>query len=111
MHLLVHTEPSSYPPDLMITAKTSSFITFQWSKLKCHQENGPITGYQYRVYRDLFQYTEGTIDQSTTTYTVFDTTMLSFSVAAMNEAGIGEHCPPLQIPMSDQSLMYNRGMI
>ena len=65
--------------------------------MKCHKENGPIAGYEYRAYYDLFHYTEGKLDQKTTTYTIYDTNIQAFSVAAINEAGIGEHCPPLQI--------------
>ena len=65
--------------------------------MKCHQENGPITGYEYRAYYDLFHYTEGTVDKSTTTYTIYDTNIQAFSVAAINEAGVGEHCPPMKI--------------
>ena len=66
--------------------------------MNCHEENGPITGYEYRLYHTLLPYTDGTVDQNTTTYTIYDTNVEAFSVAAINEAGIGEHCPLLQIP-------------
>ena len=93
-----NTEPSGHPSELKIVNQTATFVTFEWNKLKCHQENGPITGYEYRAYYDPFHYTEGTLDQSTTTYTVYSANIQAFSVAAINKAGIGVYCPPLQIP-------------
>ena len=73
-------------------------VTFQWEELECFEENGPITGYQYRIYYDLNHYDEARVDKETTTVTLFYKNMQGFSVAAMNEAGIGEYCPPLQVP-------------
>ena len=90
--------PSGYPSKLKIVHQTSTHVTLQWNHLECDQENGPITGYEYHAYYDLFEYTEGTLDQNTTTYTIYDADIQAFSVAAINEAGIGEHCYPLQIP-------------
>ena len=100
-------EPSWYPSDLKIIAKTPSSVTFQWSKLKCYQENGPIIGYHYRIYHDPFHYTEGTVNQYTTTYTVHDTEITSFSVAAVNEDGIGQHCPPLEVALFESGSDFN----
>ena len=93
-----YTEPFGYPSKLTIVLQTSTFVTFQWNELKCHEENGPITGYEYRLYHTQFHCTDGKVDRNTTTYTLYDTSVQAFSVAAINEAGIGEHCPPLQIP-------------
>ena len=94
----LYTEPSGFPSELKIVHQTSTFVAFQWNELKCYEENGPITGYEYRVYHTLFHYTDGTADRNTTTYTIYDTSVQAFSVAAINDAGIGEHCPLLQIP-------------
>ena len=93
-----YTEPSGAPSNLRIVYQTSTSVTFQWNELKCHEENGPITGYEYRVYHTLFHYTDGKVDRNTTTYTIYDTNVQEFSVAAINDAGIGDHCPLLQIP-------------
>ena len=100
-HLCTHAEPSGYPSEVKIFQLTSTSITFQWQRLKCQQENGPITGYQYRVYHDLFQYSEGTVECNTTMVTLYDTNVRAFSVAAMNEAGIGEHSPLLKLITSN----------
>ena len=93
-----HTEPSGYPTQLRIVQQTPAFVVFQWNQLKCHQENGPITGYALRTYYQ-FQYTEGTVDKNTTSYTIYDTHIQAFSVAAINEVGIGDHCPPVHVEM------------
>ena len=69
-----------------------------WNELECYEENGPITGYQYRVYYDLNQYQEGNVDRETTMVTLHYNNMQSFSVAATNQAGMGEYCPPVQVP-------------
>ena len=66
--------------------------------MSCYEENGPITGYQYRAYYDVNHYEEGYVDSRTTTITFYYNDIQSFSVAATNEAGIGEHCPPLLVP-------------
>ena len=99
MCTMFYAGPSGYPSKLKIVNQTSTYVTFQWNHLECDQENGPITGYEYRAYYDLFQYTEGTLNQNTTTYTIYDADILAFSVAAINEAGIGEHCYPLHVPI------------
>ena len=69
-----------------------------WNELECYEENGPITGYQYRVYYDLNYYQERNVDRETTMVTLPYNNMQSFSVAATNQAGIGKFCPPVQVP-------------
>ena len=67
-----------------------------WEPLECYQENGPIAGYQYRVYYDITNYSDATVARNVTILNLLlHRTLKAFSVAAMNEAGIGEHCPPL----------------
>ena len=73
-------------------------MTFQWQPLECFEENGPITGYYYRVYYNLVDYVEGLVGSNKAVLTLLHINIQAFSVAAMNEAGIGEHCPPVQIP-------------
>ena len=77
--------------------QTSSTVTFQWKELECYEENGPITGYRYRVYYNLSYYTEGEVDKNTTMVSLLHNNMEGFSVAAMNTAGMGEHCPTIQV--------------
>ena len=65
--------------------------------MECFEENGPIIGYRFRVYYNLSYYTEGELDGNTTMVTLLHSNMQGFSVAAMNEVGIGEHCPAIQV--------------
>ena len=73
-------------------------MTFEWQPLECFEENGPIIGYSYRVYSNFVHYMEGLLGRNKTVLTVWHTNIQAFSVAAMNDAGIGEHCPPVQVP-------------
>ena len=94
---LIFTEPSVYPSEVRIIMQTSLTVTFQWKALECYEENGPIIGYHYRAYQDLLHYDEGIVNWNVTTATFISSDLNSFSLAAMNEAGIGEHCPPIQV--------------
>ena len=74
--------------------------------MECSQTNGPPTGYEIRVY-DLshIMKTVFVSDASTTHYTFNDLPpckyRYSFSIAAVNEAGIGKHSnPTLAAPIS-----------
>ena len=95
-------EPSGHPSELQIIKQTSSTVTFRWKELDCYEENGPIIGYQYRAYYGLFDYIANVLDSNTTMVTLSSENMLSLSVAAMNEAGIGDHCPPTLVPNFDE---------
>ena len=99
---IIFTEPSGYPSELQIIMQTSLTVTFQWKALECYEENGPIIGYHYRAYQDLFHYDEGTANWNATTISLISSNLKSFSLAAMNEAGIGEHCPPIEVPNFDE---------
>ena len=78
--------------------QTSSTITFQWKELECYEENGPITGYQYRAYYGFHDYIENVVDRNTTMVTLSDDNVQGISVAAINTDGIGDHCPPISVP-------------
>ena len=82
--------------------QTYLMVTFQWKAVECYEENGPITGYHYRVYYDLFNFNDGIVDRNTTMVSLIYNNMQGFSVAAMNEAGTGEHCPPVQVHNFDE---------
>ena len=82
--------------------QSSLTVTFEWKPLECYEENGPITGYYYRVYHDNFHYSEGTVTMDTTVLTLKCANMQAFSVAAMNVEGIGALCPPVPIPTFDR---------
>lgn len=91
-----------------INAKTLFSITFQWKELECQKQNGPITGYQYRIYHDHLHYTEGSVGPDTTSHTVLisntEENVQAFSVAAINIAGVGEHSPPLRAATTDSGV-------
>ena len=97
MLLLFHEGPSGYPSELQVISQTSSVVSFQWKELECYEQNGPITGYNYRVYYNLSYHTEGEVDRNTTMVTLLHNNMQGFSVAAMNKAGMGKHCPTIQV--------------
>ena len=91
-------EPTGYPYELRIISQTSTMVKFQWKELECYEQNGPITGYHYRIYHDNSSYNEGITDNNSTMYTLVVRNIQYFSVAAMNKAGIGPHCPPIPVP-------------
>ena len=72
-------------------------MTFEWQPLECFEENGPITGYIYRIYHNFVDYMEGSVERTKTNLTVMHANVQAFSVAAINKAGIGEHCPPVLV--------------
>ena len=98
MSLFSFEGPSGYPSQLQIIKQTFLKVTFQWKELECYEQNGPITGYHYRVYYSLNHFDEGKVDKNATTVTLFYKRMKSFTVAAANEIGIGEYSPPLLVP-------------
>ena len=77
-------------------------MTFQWKQLECYKENGPITGYHYRINYNMSSYIAGNVGVITTRLTVMKINVKHISVAAINEAGIGPHCPPVPVPSHDQ---------
>ena len=91
-------EPTGYPSEVKAIVQKATTVTFEWKKLECYQENGPITGYQYRIYYNQTHYNKGKVIGKTTRLTMVGKKARSFSVAAINEAGIGPHCPPVPVP-------------
>ena len=83
-------------------------ITFSWKALDCEQRNGYLQGYEIKLYNDEKVYTRTVVD-SVTTFTVVPQWMpeISFpkaiSVAAINEVGVGDHCPPVSIDLSGKN--------
>ena len=97
LYFINHLEPSAFPAHLKVVLQTRTAITVQWKRLECYEENGPITGYQYRIYSDLIHYNEGIVDGGTNRVKLMFGNMRkrAVSVAAINEIGVGQHCPPL----------------
>ena len=99
-----YTEPSGYPSNVEVINQTTETIIIQWSRLKCRQRNGPITGYSYQVYRDFVDISKGICQRNMITLSLLGASCMHISVAAMNEAGIGEYSPPLTIQVAHSEL-------
>lgn len=100
--LLLFEEPTGYPSDVKIISQTSAFVTFHWRELECHEENGPITGYNYLICTHHASCSIGSVDASTTKLTVSNMNIHNFRVAAINKVGIGPHSPPVLVPSFDK---------
>ena len=80
-------------------------ITFSWKEMRCEERNGVLLGYEIKLYYDKQVCIAG-VAESVTMFTVLPQwkTELSFpkaiSVAAINEVGAGNHCPPVNINQS-----------
>lgn len=82
-------------------AKTLFSVTFKWGELECHKQNGPISGYAYRIYYAFSQFIEGFLPPNKTEHTIYTSNVelggYALSIAAMNDAGIGEFSPPCTV--------------
>ena len=80
-------------------------VTFSWKEMQCEERKGVLLGYEIKLYYDKQVYTTRVVE-SVTTFTVLPQWKpgLSFpkaiSVAAINELGAGNHCPPVHINQS-----------
>ena len=71
-------------------------MTLKWNELECFKTNGAISGYEIHIFNlSCLKKTVIVSGAMTTTYTyndlTFDRYKHSFSIAAINEAGIGKH--------------------
>ena len=97
--IFVPTGPNGYPPSLHVSAKYTSSITVSWAKLECYKQNGPILGYSVRLYIGTHYMTDMITDSQATSYTIKNllpcSSNTAFSIAVLNEAGLGDFSPPL----------------
>lgn len=95
---------SSYPQDLTFISTDLSLgrIAFAWSEIECEKCNGFLLGYECVIYYDNFKVTENVFPQVTD----FTIQLASepdsrfpraISVAAINDVGVGDHCPPVTL--------------
>ena len=104
--------PSGYPSDVQIISHTSKLVKFLWKQLECYEENGPMIGYRYRIHYNHTNYSEGTLKANTHMLTLLRMNVQYFSVAAINRAGIGPHCPPVSVPRFDQgNIIFQKDLI
>lgn len=110
--LYVYIGPSGFPTDLSIISVTSTSVTFCWNALECEKQNGFLTGYEYRVHSDTQSIT-GVVDPEKTTCSVLFSTCgtrrCTVSVAAMNDAGAGEHSPLVEVTIPSTDFINERG--
>ena len=100
-------EISAIPQDLKQVHNMSKRggITFTWKAVDCEQRNGVLLGYEIKLYNDDQGYTR-TVIEPVTIFTILPQwkPVFSFpnaiSVAAINEVGVGNHCPPVNIDLS-----------
>ena len=97
---------STYPQDLKeVFHITQRGVTFSWTKIECEPRNGALLGYEIKLYYDHKVRTER-VAESVTTFTIQARSKRrlyfpkAISVAAVNEAGVGVHCPPVTIYQS-----------
>ena len=95
--LLLYTAPATHPLDLQVVRFHSSRLTFEWQKMESSFENGPISGYEVRLYVDSCYTTHIINNVSINSYTVEGVepgvSAYGLSVAAVNDAGVGCHSP------------------
>ena len=114
VHLLLYTIPSyqlgtsAFPQDLKQEHSNISRIggvTFIWNEMKCEERNGILLGYEIKLYYDKGVYTTR-VAESVTMFTIVPQLLpessfpKAISVAAINEVGAGNHCPPVNINQS-----------
>ena len=95
---------SSYPQELkqICSDPNTGSVTFSWRVIECKQVNGILLGYEVKLYYGEETCTERVIE-SMTTYTILPRRKHKFllpkaiSVAAINEVGVGNHSPPVNI--------------
>ena len=94
--ILSFSEPSGFPRNLRVVSILSSSIRFQWDALECEKHNGPLLGYEYHFDSGNETVTAIVGPNSTTCIiTLLQPGRIVFSVAAVNDAGVGYHCPPV----------------
>ena len=80
-------------------------ITFSWEEIECEQRNGALLGYEINLHYDEIVHTVK-VFKPITAFTIpplFITQSRypnAISVAAINQVGVGIHCPPVSIIQS-----------
>ena len=80
-------------------------ITFSWKEVDCEQRNGLLLGYEIKLDYGEEVCTRRVVE-SITTFTILRPWKpelcfpKAISVAAINEVGVGDHCPPVNIKLS-----------
>ena len=95
---------SAWPQDLKREndIPKAAGITFSWKELDCEERNGALLGYEIKLYYDEEVCTARVVG-SVTMFTILPKWRPNFSfpraisVAAINEVGVGNHCPPVKI--------------
>ena len=100
LHIGIFASPQGLKQESDISKKGG--IMFSWKEIDCEHWNGVFFGYEIKLYHESKVCTERVI-KSVTTFTVQPKWKPTFSypkaisVAGINEAGVGSHCPPVKI--------------
>ena len=94
------TEPLAFPVNLKIASLLPNAITYTWNKTHSFVQQEPNIGYEYRFLNGHQELTTGFIHnfddmQYIARYPKLQENCYTFSVAAVNHAGTGPHCPPI----------------
>lgn len=93
--------PSGYPLDLKVLSANAISVTFGWSNVECDKINGRLLGYECKFHFDNCTHIQRVV-ASITNYTIsvpaFEAVPRAFSVAAINQVGVGDHCPQVALP-------------
>lgn len=108
--------PSAPPSDLQSISVTPNSITYQWKEVQCCAQNGPILGYQIQVFQSgVIQHQSTLLGSQSTTYTItnfrYCQRSYSFSVAAVNEAGVGVQTKPLVAGIPHSGMYINSAIL
>ena len=74
--------------------------------MDCEELNGPLIGYEYKIIRDGEEIVVRVDSESTTCVYLLNMTGVadcSVSVAAINEAGVGKYCPPVNVDLDEMN--------
>ena len=95
---------SAFPQDLKLITVNADVqtATFGWKQIPCDQRNGVLLGYEVKLhYESGFRTSRVSDRQSTYTISTRRKYNNSFpeaiSVAGINEVGVGDHSPPLNL--------------
>ena len=105
-------EPTGYPSNIRILSSERSNLILTWDELNCYERNGPIIGYQYRLYINHTHYTSDMVKFDVKLPIQLSVrnhiTVLAISIAAVNDVGVGFYSEPIGV--NDQNAV-NEGTV
>lgn len=93
---LIHSEPTGYPPNLIVVSVEPTSITFSWEEMGCFQRNGRLVGYEVHLYYGSKFHSSEILGPNVTKYTakrLIPFRDYGLRVAAINHVGRGDFSP------------------